>query len=413
MKKHLWKYILVLVLVVAVNDAACVLLGPRRGGLVSVADREALRAVLPSGVRHGNSARLFYDFDAMAEDLIQAIDSSLSSIEIAFFHYDDDSVGKRIADHLIERAQAGVQVRFMFDGEHLGTPTLYRKMSSAGIEVCRFNPIYIPWLTRNDFARNHQKIVVIDGRVCYTGGMNIADRYSSGIEGRPWVDMFMRIDGPAACAMREVFAEDWLYACGERLDLATFGCPVAQGEVLDEVELLASGALGDGPTILERYCELLDRAEDYAYFESPYFIPAGPLLDAMKRAAGRGVDVRVIYPDKCDLGCALDLCSDSFVAEALEAGIKVGHYAPGFLHAKLFVTDDVACVGSTNLDSCSLYRYLEMMVFISDPGFSAALMEHFHSDEAFVTYLDTMEWSQRPALGRMGEKVCRALRGIL
>ncbi len=182
---------------------------------------------------------------------------------------------------------------------------------------------------------------------------------------------------------------------------------------LDDVEILSSGAFGAGPRIMERYCEMLDKSCRFAYFESPYFIPAGPLLDAMKRAAERGVDVRVIYPARCDLSCVYDLCSASFVAEALESGVRIGQYAPGFLHSKMFVTDDIACVGSANLDSWSLCRNLEIMVFVHDASFADELLGHFRQDESLVTYLDETEWARRPFRQRVGERTWRILRHVL
>lgn len=415
MKRHLWKYLLALVLVVAANDLACVLIGPRRQSLVSDADRIALRLALPSDTRHGNSVQMFYDFDSMVQDLISAIDSARHNIDISFFHFDDDEVGNRVAAHLIGRARAGVRIRFLYDGGQLRRLSLHDKMSEAGIEVRKFNPMYVPWLMRNDFSRNHQKIVVIDGSTCYTGGMNIADRYSLGIEGRPWVDLFMRMEGPVSLQLWEIFTESWTYAKGEpSMDTDSHPVVPAPGMVsLDDVEILASGALGDGPCIMERYCELLDAAREYAYFESPYFIPSKSLLEAMKRAAGRGVDVRVVCPDKSDLGYVIELCSDSFVAEALAAGVRIGKYAPGFLHSKMFLTDDMACVGSTNLDSWSLSRNLELTVFVHDASFTDMMVRHFHSDEANVRYLDASEWGRRPVLRRVGERIWRILRRVL
>lgn len=136
-------------------------------------------------------------------------------------------------------------------------------------------------------------------------------------------------------------------------------------------------------------------------------------MDAMSMAAARGVDVRVAYPENCDLSFVLDRCSASYVAQALEAGISVGHYALGFLHSKLFVTDDVCCIGSTNIDSCSMFRYLEMMVIVHDADFAAAMKEHFHSDEAHVHYLNGEEWSERPFITRSAEHLMRPLGRVL
>lgn len=369
---------------------------------------DALLEHVPEDTCSGNALETFTTFNRMIERMEKDIETAQSYVHILFFKYEDDPVGRRVSERLARKADAGVEVRVLVDDAVNKTrERLYGEMRSHGIQVKLFSPMHIPFLRKSDNYRNHRKIVVVDGRVAYIGGMNIAERYGIGLEWGTWRDTHLRITGPAVSKCEYAFARDWAYKGGELLSDAKY-CPpqAAAGNI--KADVVCSGPYGDGPAIMHRICSMLDGSTKYAWLESPYLIPTREVRDSITGAARRGVDVRIIIPPRGDRGVLTPLCTNSYIEEMLEAGVKIARYRSGYMHSKTIVCDDrYVTVGSTNIDPRSYKLDYEINVFTDDEGYALRMKKVFAEDEGLSEYIDKEQWARRGLLARAGEKIAR------
>ena len=294
------------------------------------------------------------------ERLLQDINAAKNTVELEYYWFDTDSSGRRVREALINKAQEGVTVRVIID--NLITPfapeAYYDKMRKAGVEL-----YYVHDFTKmGPFSaggsifgpRDHRKIVIIDGSISYTGGMNFYDDALF-----EWTDTQVRVEGPAAAQLRELFLESWQKMSGQVLE-HIFPAPVG------EVEAQAFGTSGKAQldtTIIS----LLNKADKYFYLQTPYYAPPRELVDAFKAAAGRGVDVRLIVPEKSDWGFMNELTRE-YAVELMQAGVVMYIYHGAYDHTKIFVTDgNLACCGTVNMDYRSLRTNWEDGFYFFDP----------------------------------------------
>ena len=373
--------------------------------LIDEATDRLLRENLPSDTRSGNDIETFTGFDPMVARMEEDIAAAQSYVHLVFFKYEDDEAGRRVAGLLAKKAAEGVEVRLMVDAAvNMSRKRLYRDMEAAGIRTKQFAPLHIPLMKKWDNYRNHRKIVVVDGRVAYIGGMNIADRYGKGLKWGVWRDTHIRIEGPAAADCEYAFARDWAFKGGEVLEGHRY-CPESiepRGDM--KVDIVCSGPRGEGPAIMQGICNMLDRSKRYAWLESPYFIPTPEIRDSLCNAARRGVDVRVIIPPRGDRGILTPTCSNAWIAEALEAGVRIARFNSGYMHSKTVVCDDrYVTVGSTNIDPRSYILDYEINAFIDSPSYAARMKSVFEDDEKLSKYIDKGEWNARPVLQKAWE----------
>ena len=303
-------------------------------------------------------------FDAM----LQALEAAEQYIYLEYFIIEEGYMWGRILDTLIRKAAEGVDVRVMYDGmcEISNLPSNYAKLLSAkGIRAKPFAPIY-PLLSSHYNYRDHRKILVIDGKVAFNGGVNLADEYINRIERfGHWKDVAVRLSGSAAQSFALLFLQMW------NLD-----APEGDYAVLDEPALhpdaSATGFVmpyGDCPLDADKvgeavYMDILNRATDYVHIMTPYLILDGELETALRFAAQRGVDVKLILPGIPDKKLAYALAKSHY-RSLLDAGVQIFEYTPGFVHAKVFVSDEQkAVVGTINLDYRSLYHHFECATYL-------------------------------------------------
>jgi len=375
--------------------------------LLTEKDRRELDAAAPAG-KGGNSVETFTEYGPMTEALICDLQQAQNHIHFQFFKFEEGASGRRIASILGSKAAQGVEVRVLYDHfGNLGRKAFYKEMERAGVQIRPFGIIRPPLLKKRDNYRNHRKVVVIDGRVGYMGGMNIADRYGEGLSWGNWRDTHLRIAGPAAAQLQSSFLSDWCYATGEMPALDSLFPKIEETGTVP-LRILTSGPLGPGPVIEEAFCKMLDDSRRYVFLESPYLIPTRPVRDALCRAAGRGVDVRIIVPYRGDRGVLTPLATRGNVQSLLEAGVKVAFYRKGYMHAKILVSDNRACtVGSTNIDPRSFRLDLEINAFTQDPGYSQSMKEIFLKDERDSVYLDLEAWKRRGIFEKAGEIIAK------
>ena len=362
----------------------------------------------------GNDVKVYTSFDPMLEDLLTDMDKATDHVHFEFFKFEDDKAGRKVGEKLRELAARGLEVRVTYDSAaNLTRYKFYRWLRKGGVQVHSFLPVILPFLTSTTNYRNHRKIVVIDGKVGYLGGMNIADRYSKGIRGGVWRDTHARIQGPAAAELQTAFLVDWQY-CSRRFVSGDryFPCVEPCGDSI--VQIATSGPMDEWKVTMQGMIRLITQAQRYVYIESPYFIPTEPVMLALKNAALSGVDVRIIIPYYGDKGVLVPLASRSYVEEALIAGVKIYFYGGGYLHSKTLVSDGTVCtVGSTNLDVRSFEQDFEINAFIYDAAVSRKLRDAFLSDMENSTRVTLEQWRKRSTWEKFKESFARLFSPIL
>jgi cardiolipin synthase A/B len=313
-----------------------------------------------------NQVELLADGPAFFSALEAAIRKARHSIHVAVYIFRNDATGQHIWNLLEERARAGLQVRVLVDGFGTGRSAwLAERAAEAGIQVAvflpeRFRPLYAP---RVNFV-NHRKIVIVDHEIAFTGGMNFAAEYAGA-----WRDLMIRVQGPSVGALEYVFFEDWYFATSEVLDAASVNCDSAAGL---SVATIASGPDSE-PWILDAYFIFITQATRRVWIATPYFIPSPPIVEALRTAAGRGVDVRVIVPARSDVS-VVAWAARSYYRNLLEAGVRVFEYQGPMLHAKALVQDDrLLSVGTANIDSRSFRLSFEVSCFVESAALNQEL----------------------------------------
>ena len=353
----------------------------------------------------GNSVKPYIGFYPMLTDLLADLEAARDHIHLQFFKFEDDPSGRRVADVLMRKARSGIPVRVQCDGlANLTRKRFYRRLEAAGVQV---RPYYSWHINR----RNHRKNVVIDGAIGYLGGMNIAERYGTGLAWGPWRDTHLRIQGPAVSELQEAFRSDWKHSSGEWLD-GTHYFPSLPSYGETRVQIIASGPK-DGMQEAS-LVGLIGKARHYVYLQTPYFIPTKPVMNALRDAAVSGVDVRVMIPQRSDAGRLITLAAQSFLSEAMAAGVKIWFYRKGFLHAKTAVSDDsVTSIGSTNVDARGLTLDYEINACLYDANLARQMKDAFLSDQADSERVDPAQWASRPALVKLKESLARLLSPLM
>jgi cardiolipin synthase len=309
----------------------------------------------------GNRLTLLLDGERAYAAMESAIQGARESVHILMYIWQDDATGRRIRDLLAEKARQGIRVRVLVDGfgssgfaRRLGRPLREAGASVAVFLPSRFTPLESP---RTNFV-NHRKILVVDDRVAFTGGMNVGDEYA-----QRWRDAMVRIEGPAVQDLQLVFLDDWYFATNE---LVETDAGVATAPYPDGVDaaIIASGPDSEA-WIHDAYFLALTQAQQRIWIATPYFIPGPAILAALRTAAGRGVDVRIVVPSNSDVALVA-WASRSFYRMLLQAGVRIFEYGGTMLHAKALVTDDnVGSIGTANIDSRSFRLSFEVGCFFA------------------------------------------------
>lgn len=370
-----------------------------------------------------NKIDIMTDGYAFFPELLKDIAKATHHIHINMYIFEDDAIGRLVADALMDKARQGVKVRLIYDDVgcwRVGS-RFFEQMREAGIEVVPFLPVRFPSFTSKVNYRNHRKIIIIDGRVGYIGGMNIARRYIS----LKWRDTMLRLQGGVVYALQRAFLVDWYFVDHSLITDRVYYPPINSRSSADGQELKAkslspvaqvvtSGPMARYPEIMQGFVRVILAARRYIYIETPYFLPNEPILFAIKTAALAGVDVRVMCPLRSDARFT-DWASRSYLREIREAGAHVYLYKPGFLHSKLLISDDslVSC-GSTNVDFRSLENNFEANVFIYDEGTALRLKKVFLDDQLQTVLLDDVPYRLHPTFwARLWESVTRMVSPLL
>lgn len=357
-----------------------------------------------------NEVRIFQNGKEAFDSMIDALNEARESIHIQFYIISDDKIGNRIREILIEKALAGVSVRLLYDDVgSWSLPKRYiRSLQRAGVEVFPFMEVKFPMLTSKVNYRNHRKIIVVDGKVGFVGGMNIADRYIEGSKrlGK-WRDTQLRIEGEAVQSLQVIFLVDWYFVSGQVITDRKKYFPGHRVESYHPIQITASGPDSDWSSIMQAFFLAITRATHHIYISTPYFIPNESILTALKTAALSGIDVRIILPGRSD-STVVYWSSLSFVSELLEAGIKVYLYMEGFNHSKILMIDgSFASVGSANMDIRSFEDNFEIAAIIYDQQITEELEKSFLRDVRRSKRITVEEWEKRPLKNSYKEAIAR------
>ncbi len=363
-----------------------------------------------------NRVKILVNGKVTFEHIIEELEKAQDHIHLEYYIIEDDQIGNEIRRILIRKAREGVEVRVIYDD--IGCWSLsneyLRSMKEAGIRVFPFMPVRFPFFTNKINYRNHRKIIVIDGKVGFVGGLNIADRYISGSEELgPWRDTHLKIEGEAVYSLQSVFLLDWYFVCKRNIhDQDKYFPPV---EITDRrlMQIVASGPDSDWASIMQTFFSAIATAQSYIYISTPYFLPNESILTALRTAALSGVDVRLLLPVNSD-SKLVTWSSFSYIGQLLDAGINVYLYRKGFTHSKLMMVDDVFCsIGTANMDIRSFDQNFEVNALIYDQRMTAAVRNIFMNDIKDLKCIDAAEWEQRPRWVVFRESVARVFSPLL
>ena len=336
-------------------------------------------------------------------------------IHLEYYIIDDDKLGNELKDILIEKAREGVSIKLIYDdvGCWRLSKKYLRELKEAGVEHFPFMPVRFPFFANRINYRNHRKIVVVDGRVGFVGGLNIADRYLYGNKKiGPWRDTHLKIEGEAVNSLQVVFLIDWQFVSGKAITNKNY-FPKSRIVCNQLVQITASGPDSDWASIMQAYFGAIATARDYIYISNPYFIPNESILTALKTASLSGVDVRIIIPGESDSYLTY-YSTLSYVQELLEAGIKVFFYQKGFIHSKIILVDDIfSSVGTANLDIRSFDDNFEVNALVYDEEICQVLKKSFHDDLSYSREILIEEYRKRKLVRKLAESLARVFSPLL
>jgi cardiolipin synthase len=376
---------------------------------VSVGEAPPLRA---------ESLDLYTDGASAYAAIVEAIEAARHHVHLEYYIWEPDHFGLRLLELLARRARGGIRVRLLLDA--VGSHHLRRRhlagLRQAGAEVAWFNPVRLRvFRSRRADFRSHRKIVVCDGRVGFTGGMNITDVHTSEFSGgKAWRDTHLRLVGSAVRALQRAFVDDWYFATDKLPDIGAEYFPAGDDAPAPRiVQVLASGPDAALFPIQRAFFTAINTASQRLYVTTPYFIPDEPIVAALVSAALRGVDVRMLIPRRGD-SRLIDLAARSYLRELLDARVRVYEYLPRFVHAKTMAIDaSIGIVGTANLDNRSFKLNFEIAALMFDRAINEALTKAFVEDLQVARELTCADLDGAPFLVRLGQAGARLVSPLL
>ncbi|MET3114406.1 cardiolipin synthase [Pedobacter sp. CG_S7] len=373
-----------------------------------------------SQLTENNQVELLLNGERKFPEVIKSLKAAKHHIHIEYYIFEDEVIGQQIKEVLIQKAIEGVQVRFIYDdfGSRSIRKKLVPEMEAAGVKCAPFYKIKFMKLANRVNYRNHRKIIIIDGHIAFTGGINVSDRYINSTEEPEklyWRDTHVKIIGEGVYYLQYLFINDWNFCSEEEL--------VPEKSFFDNAELIpslgavvqiaSSGPDSDNPTILFSLLDAIGLAEEEILITTPYFIPGGSLLDEITVAALSGIQIKLLVPDKSD-SFTVDAAARSYYGELLKAGVEIYLYKKGFIHAKTLVSDtQLSIIGTANMDHRSFDLNFEVNTMIYDADFARQLRDVFYEDLKNAVKINPDEWFERPLHKQFPEKVARLISHLL
>lgn len=366
----------------------------------------------------GSEVKIHTDGYSFFHALLKEIASAKDHIHLDMYIFEDDALGNMVRDALVAKVREGVEVRLIYDdvGCWNVSNRFFERMREEGIEVAPFLPVRFPSFTSKVNYRNHRKMIVIDGRTGFIGGMNIALRYVKGTKSQPWRDTMLQITGSGVYSLQRAFLVDWYFVDRNLISNRKYYPHPSEESSHNEslLQIVTSGPDTPYPEIMQGYVRMILAAKKYIYIETPYFLPTDPVLFALKTAAAGGVDVRILVPLRSDTKF-VEWAGRSYLREMVKAGVSVSYYKAGFLHSKMIVCDDAICsCGSTNVDFRSFENNFESNAFIYDTKVAIAMRDMFLEDTSQSLLFTDMPHRVKPnILKRLVESLVRLMSPLM
>ena len=361
-----------------------------------------------------NKSRLLVDGDETFRAIFEGIDSAKDYILVQFFIVKDDGLGRELQSRLIQKARENIRIYFLYDeiGCHKLPRRYIQEMENEGIVTSAFHTTKGKTNRFQLNFRNHRKIVVIDGKTAYVGGHNVGDEY---VSKKPkfgaWRDTHVKVEGPIVKAIQFCFIEDWYWAKTSIPDLNWEFRKAENGS--EETLMIASGPADALDTCGLMFVQAINAARERIWIASPYFVPDQQILSALKLAALRGVDVRILLPQKPD-PLSVYLASFSYYQDTLPLGIKLYRYTAGFMHQKVFLVDSTcAAVGTANLDNRSFRLHFELTLLNYDSTFIEKVEDMLLKDFSLSRAVKLAEYTERSFFFKLAVRSARLLAPIL
>ncbi len=378
------------------------------------ASEKSLTRLAEMPITRYNKCRLLIDGDETFGSIFEGIESAELYILVQFFIIKDDDVGRALQAKLVEKAKANVKVYFLYDeiGSNKLPPSYLRDMQVAGVVTSAFHTTKGRTNRFQLNFRNHRKIVVVDGKIAYVGGHNVAEEYlGKHPKFGAWRDTHVKVEGPVVQEIQFCFVEDWHWAANEipKLNWELRKSPDGQEETL----MVASGPADSLETCGLMFVQAINDARQRIWIASPYFVPDLQILSALKLAALRGVDVRILLPEKPDHRTVY-LASFSYYQNTLPLGIKIYRYTAGFMHQKVFLIDSVcAAVGTANLDNRSFRLNFEITLLNYDSQFIKEVENMLSNDFSRSRAVKMNDYTQKSIFFKFAVRCARLLAPIL
>ena len=376
---------------------------------------KTIQTLVSTPYLQSNALDLLIDGEKTFASIFEGIDTAKKYILMEFFIVKDDELGEKIAQHLIKKAKEGVKIYFLYDeiGSYKLSEEYIQNLRNAGIEIYDF---HTQKGRKNRFQlnfRNHRKIVIVDGKSSWIGGHNIGNEYlSKSKKFGHWRDTHIKITGPSTITLQKTFVEDWFWATNKlisQLEWKPTSSPTSNKKVL----IIPSSPADKFETASLMFLQAINAAQKRIWISSPYFVPDNAIIKALQLAALRGVDVRILIPDKPD-HILVYLAAFSYFENVADAGVKFYRYTDGFLHQKVMLIDqNHATVGTANLDNRSFRLNFEVTALITDLSFSKQIEKMFENDFFHSYEMPKDILREKPFIFQLASRLARLSAPIL
>lgn len=372
-----------------------------------------------SPLTSGNAVKLLINGEGKFPEVFRALENARHHIHLEYYIIDDDLIGNSIKDLLIRKAKEGVEVRLIYDdfGSSSIRKKLVKELRDGGVEAYPFNRVRLLFFANRINYRNHRKIIIIDGDFGFVGGINIADRYINDPDKTGklyWRDTHIRIDGQGIMFLQHLFLSDWNFCSGQKMgpDKPYFhATPLNDSNI--SVQIAASGPDSPTSTIKLSFLKAIHLARNEILLSTPYLVPGGSIMDALKVASLGGVTVKILVPGICD-SKLVNAAAWSNYGELLRSGVEIYTYHKGFIHSKILVVDgNISIVGTANMDHRSFDLNFEVNAVIYSADFGDQVKKSFQSDLRHSRKLLYEAWISRPIHVRLLERTARLFSPLL
>jgi cardiolipin synthase len=361
----------------------------------------------------GNTVTLLINGEEKFPDVFRALDSAKRHIHLEYFIYENDIIGNMIKDILIRKVSEGVKVRIIYDdfGSRSIRKRLVKELRQGGVEAYPFNKVRLLLFANRINYRNHRKIIIVDGKTGFTGGINISDLYINNQNKKNkyfWRDTHLRIDGPGTLYLQNIFLCDWNFCSGQKLEPdASFFDAVPQPGSNVSVQIAASGPDSPNSTIMLSLLKAISIAKEEILITTPYFIPGGSIIDGLKMASLGGVSVKLLVPGISD-SLIVNAAARSYYGELLNSGAEIYLYRKGFVHSKTVVIDkSFSVVGTANMNHRSFNLDFEVNANIFSGVFAKKMRIMFYNDLNDAEKINYDTWKMRPGYVKLPERIAR------